>query len=141
MKSKRRIVFDTNALISAAILPGSISNQALTIAVEHFQLIVSEQTWLEFESRIQKPKLFPYFGSVPKREDVVMAVNRAVVHVTVESVVSDCSDPDDNKFLALALDGGAAMIVSGDQDLLALHPWRRVEIMTTGDFVRKYSKI
>lgn len=138
MSAKPRIVFDTNAFISAALLGQSVSAQALAIAVARFQLIVSEATWLEFDSRIQKPKLFAYFGSVPKRDDVVMALNRAVTHVTVESEVADCRDADDNKFLALALDGGAKLIISGDKDLAALHPWRGVEIISAAEFVRRH---
>jgi predicted nucleic acid-binding protein len=44
----RRIVFDTNVLISAAILRGSVSRKALLHAVECFQLVQSDQTWAEF---------------------------------------------------------------------------------------------
>lgn len=40
-----RIVFDTNALVSAAILPESVSRWALLHAVEHFQLVHSRATW------------------------------------------------------------------------------------------------
>ncbi|TAF99631.1 MAG: putative toxin-antitoxin system toxin component, PIN family [Burkholderiales bacterium] len=140
MKSKQRVVFDTNALISAAILPNSISNQALALAATHFELVVSEATWLEFESRIERPKLFRYFDNLPaQREDVVRTVGRVVKHVVVHTVVTDCRDPDDNKFLALAADSGAKWIVTGDSDLLDLDPWRGVMLVTAGAFVRAHS--
>ena len=81
--------------------------------------------------------LFHYLGTVPRRDDVVMGINRALTHINVHSVVTDCvDDPDDNKFLALALDGDASILATGDQHLLKLHPWRHVHIMRTGDFVR-----
>jgi predicted nucleic acid-binding protein len=38
--------------------------------------------------------------------------------------VTDCRDPTDNKYLELALAAQAATIVSSDQDLLVLQPWR-----------------
>lgn len=136
MRSKPRIVFDTNALISAALLPNSVSNQALALAVEHFEPITSKEAWQEFDTRIQRPKLFHYFGTVPKRDDVVMGINQALTHISVQSVVTDCVDPDDNKFLALALDGEASILITGDQQLLRMHPWRQVQIMRTGEFFR-----
>ena len=141
MRSKPRIVFDTNALISAAILPNSVSNQALAIAVEHFAPITSKEAWQEFATRIQRPKLFHYFGTVPRRDDVVMGINRALTHINVQSVVTDCTDdPDDNKFLALALDGEASIQITGDKHLLELHPWRHVHMMRAGEFVRAHAE-
>ena len=137
MKSKRRIVFDTNALISAAILQHSVSNQALTLAAEQFEIVVSEATWTEFETRIERPKLFRYFGHLDaQREEVVKTIGRVVKHVVVQSMITDCRDPDANKFLALALDGAAEFVVTGDWDLLELHPWRGVQVLSAGDFVR-----
>ena len=137
MSRMQRVVFDTNALISAAILQHSVSNQALMRAAVEFEIIVSERTWHAFETRIERPKLFHYFGNlVAQREEVIKTIGRAVKHVPVASVVTDCSDTDDNKFLALALDGNAACIVTGDRALLDLHPWRGVQILRGGDFVR-----
>jgi predicted nucleic acid-binding protein len=41
-----------------------------------------------------------------------------------------CRDPRDNKFLALALIADADAIISSDNDLLTLHPWRGIPILT-----------
>lgn len=136
MASKPRVVFDTNALISALILPKSVSAKALDLALEHCEVIVSRATWEEFAERIEKPSLMRYFGDAENRDHVVSIVNRQVVHISVQSTINDCRDPDDNEFLALALDGNAKVIVSGDKDLLTLHPWRGIAIVATGDFVR-----
>ncbi|PZO48621.1 MAG: putative toxin-antitoxin system toxin component, PIN family [Phormidesmis priestleyi] len=38
----------------------------------------------------------------------------AIVEVT--TVVTDCRDPKDNKFLELAMSDGATSIISGDTD-------------------------
>lgn len=123
MKNNRRIVFDTNALISAAFLQNSVSNQALTLAAVRFEIVVSEATWTELETRIERPKLFRYFGDLEaQREEVVKTIGRVVKHIVVQSVITDCRDPDDNKFLALALDSAIEYIVTGDRDLLELHP-------------------
>ena len=49
--------------------------------------------------------------------------------------VSACRDPKDDKFLELALSGAATHLISGDDDLLALHPFRGVAILSPHDFV------
>ena len=41
-----------------------------------------------------------------------------------------CRDPKDDKFLELAVDGQAQMLVTGDKDLLALSPYRDIQILT-----------
>ena len=51
------------------------------------------------------------------------------------SVVNDCPDPKDNKFLALAIDAKAVCIVTGDSDLLALHLYRSITVCTPAEFL------
>jgi predicted nucleic acid-binding protein len=47
----------------------------------------------------------------------------------------DCRDPKDNKYLELALASGAETIVSSDNDLIVLHPWRGVKILGAADYL------
>ena len=136
MKTKSRVVFDTNALISALIVPSSVPAKALDLAVEHFEIIVSKATWQEFEQKIKKTSLERYFRNTQDRDAAVHAINRVVTHVAVRSAVTDCRDPKDNPFLELALGGKAETIISGDKDLLVLNPWRGVCIQSPGDFYR-----
>lgn len=53
----------------------------------------------------------------------------------VIEVVTNCRDPKDNKFLELAVSGNATWIVSGDKDLLSLHPYRGIPIITLQTFL------
>ena len=50
--------------------------------------------------------------------------------------VADCRDRKDNKYLELALAAGASIIVSSDDDLLVLDPWRGIRILRPADYVR-----
>lgn len=52
--------------------------------------------------------------------------------------VADCRDPDDNKVLELALAAGAEVILSGDADLLALHPWRGIPVLAPAAFLVQF---
>ena len=56
--------------------------------------------------------------------------------VTISERVTECRDPKDNKFLELALDGRADVIVSGDYDLLELNPFRKIPIVRPTAFVQ-----
>lgn len=141
MPSKLRIVFDTNSLISAAILPNSVSRKALTCALKHYKLIVSDDTWQEFASRIEKPSLDHYFPSQESRQDFLLFMSRATEHIVVTSTVSACADPDDDMFLELALDGKASIIVSGDGNLKKLNGWKNIRVLSTGDFYRECAGI
>ena len=51
--------------------------------------------------------------------------------------MTDCRDPTDNKYLELALAAQAATIVSSDQDLLAVHPWRGILIQRPADYLAR----
>lgn len=48
------------------------------------------------------------------------------------------SDPDDDKFLACAVAGGVAAIVSGDRDLLVLDGWRELAILRPRQFLEQF---
>ena len=56
--------------------------------------------------------------------------------VTITARIATCRDPTDDKFLELAVNGHAALIVSGDRDLLALNPFRQIPIVTPAAFVQ-----
>ena len=55
--------------------------------------------------------------------------------VNIREKVRVCRDPKDDMFLELAVSGAADYIVSGDDDLLALHPFRNVQILTPEAFL------
>ncbi len=51
--------------------------------------------------------------------------------------VTDCRDPKDNMFLDIALTCNALYLVSGDKDLIALNPYKGVEIITATEFLER----
>jgi uncharacterized protein len=55
--------------------------------------------------------------------------------VTITGELQVCRDPNDNMFLECALSANAALIVTGDQDLLALDPFREIRIVTAREYV------
>jgi uncharacterized protein len=55
--------------------------------------------------------------------------------IEVAHTVRDCVDLKDNMILELALSGGADIILSGDDHLLRLHPWRSIRILKAVDYL------
>jgi putative PIN family toxin of toxin-antitoxin system len=129
-----RIVVDTNVLISAALLPQSASARALDRALEKFQLIQSEGTLAEIIDVIMRPKFVRYFDE-ERRSRFLFVLAQVSEVIGVQTRVTECSDPKDNKFLELAIDGNAQLIVSGDSHLRDLHPFRGIAIVTPGEFL------
>ena len=128
---KPRIVFDTNALASAAILPDSTSGGALTWAIAHFQLMLSAPVIGELVEVLQRPKLARYFEG-DAMFDFLLTVARVSEIVDPSESIGACRDPKDNKLLELAVAAQARYLVTGDKDLLALHPFRGIEILPAG---------
>ena len=75
------------------------------------------------------------YVSIKDRQEFIRRLLRVATMIPVLAEVADCRDPKDNQFLALAADAEADCIVSGDKDLLVLHPWRGIAIVTPADFL------
>jgi putative PIN family toxin of toxin-antitoxin system len=130
----KALVFDTNALIGAALLPRSTSANALVAALSSLEVFLSETTWTELQQMIARPKFSGYLTS-EARHHFLQRITSVSRFVSVQAVVTDCVDPKDNPFLALALEVQATSTVSGDQHLLKLHPWCGVSIGTPAEFL------
>jgi len=131
------IVIDTNVLISAGLLPQSKTAQVLALAVEHFVIAQNQQTWHELETRIARPKFNRYFGDSGRMAHLVkIAQSMQLFEVTAELAVS--RDPADDKFIGLAIDSGARIVISGDPDLKEVRAVQGVEIVSPAIFFERF---
>ena len=78
---------------------------------------------------------FAKYVTEDERMEFLAVLLREARLVEVAVHVGECRDPRDNKFLELAVSGKAVCIVSGDKDLLVLHPFRGIAIVTPRDFL------
>ena len=129
-----RVVIDTNVWISRLLLADSVAAGAVDKALEEFEVVVSEASVDELARVLSRGK-FDRYVSVQDREEFLRRLLKVTTMVAVLSDISDCRDPKDNRFLALALDSESGCIVTGDADLLALNPWREIEIVSPGSFL------
>jgi putative PIN family toxin of toxin-antitoxin system len=124
-----RIVLDTSVLVSAVLLPKSVPRQAFDLAMTRGGLLVSIETIAELEDVLRRPKFEKYIVE-SQRLEFLAALLHVAEPIEVSEVVNECRNAKDNKFLELALSGNASHIISGDADLLVLHPFRGIEIVT-----------
>jgi putative PIN family toxin of toxin-antitoxin system len=135
MRNTDRLVVDTNVLVSAIILPLSVPRRAVDQALDKGVLLFSEVTMSELTDVLFRQKLDRYV-SREERQDFLQHLGSQAEFVPIIQIVRECRDPKDDKFLEVALNGRADLIVTGDADLLTLHPWRGVEIISPSDYLR-----
>jgi putative PIN family toxin of toxin-antitoxin system len=139
MRVVRRVVVDTSTLVSAALRSGSVPDQALMKALRSCELCASEETLRELAVVMERRKFDRYMDRESRREFVALMRRTmrlfAVQREELEAVDPPCRDSGDNKFLVLALACEADIVVSSDDDLLTLHPWRGVAIVSPTEFI------
>ena len=78
---------------------------------------------------------FDKYVSRENRQHFLTAYQSAVLWVDIAHAITDCRDAKDNKFLEVAVSANASCIISGDDDLLVLHPYGNVQILSPADFL------
>jgi uncharacterized protein len=130
----RSFVLDSNVLISAAISAGGTARAAVDRVGEDGVLLFSPPTWAELVSRLKRDK-FDRWVSPRRRLSFVAALLDFAEWTEISDAEMGCRDPADDKFLETAEIGEAAAIVTGDADLLSLHPWQGIPILTPAEFL------
>lgn len=135
-----RVVFDTSTLVGAILKSDSVPYRALAETLRAFELCISAQILLQLETVLAR-KRFARYTSAEARHNFIQVIREKgkIFEVGAPVVEPPCRDATDNFILALALAAEANVIVSSDHDLLALHPWRAIPILTPAQFIAEFS--
>jgi uncharacterized protein len=131
-----RFIFDTNAIVSAVLLRQSKSRQAFQAAKQTGTLLVSPETIAEMNEVLRRGT-FEKYVSEALRVEFLAALLRDAELVEITKPIEACRDPRDDKFLSLAIRGHADCLISGDKDLLVLHPFRNIPILSPNQFLER----
>jgi putative PIN family toxin of toxin-antitoxin system len=134
MALPERFVIDTNVIISFLLFYQSVPGQAVTKALRTGIVLRSDSTLSELARVLERPKFDRYLT----RYERVVFLQRFIeetVHVNVQHAIVASRDVKDNKFLELAVAGQATCIITGDSDLLELHPFHSISIVTPAQFI------
>ena len=122
-----RAVFDTSVVVSAVLLPHSVPRRAFDRAQDEGKVLISEATVDEL-NEVLAAAVFEKYVKKFRGLEFLSALNRKAEWIRVTEFVLECRDPKDNKFLELAVSGGATHLISGDNDLLVLQPVSRYQL-------------
>lgn len=134
--TRERVVIDTNVFISGLLSGSSTPARVVERVLEQDQLLVSTDTLRELMAKMLSPK-FDRYVSRERREALLDRLAPNVEMVEIVQRIQASRDPKDDKFLEVAINGGAHVLVSGDGDLLTLHPFRGTDILTPAAFMSR----
>lgn len=129
-----RVVLDTNVLVSAALKRNSTPAAAARTVEAHHILLKSTATERQLFEVVARPYFVPLIGHETRAWLRKLMSSAELVAVTER--IAACRDTTDDKFLELAISGRADVIVSGDGDLLALNPFRGIQIASPAAFMQ-----
>ena len=130
----KRFVIDTNVVVSALLTKKSVARDALDKARGLGEILLSLKVIEELVDVLGRPA----FNSYIDEEDRIGFLNLLVKESTLVEItekIKECRDPKDDKFLELAVSGKADFIISGDGDLQALNPFRKIKIISPRAFL------
>ncbi len=132
----RRVVLDTNVVVSALLFRGELSRLHALWKRKTFTIAASREIVAEYLRVLAYPK----FNLTEKeirnliQEELLPYIEPVMAAEKLKAV---CADPDDDKFLACAEAAKADVIVSGDEHLLKMKKYKGCPIMTAKTFLRK----
>ena len=139
MTSKARYVFDTNVIVSALLFEHSTPGRAFYEALGRGEILLSQPVVDELNDVLRREK-FERYVRLDDRERFLNALIREATLIEVTERIQICRDPKDDRFLDMAVAGGASHIITGDDDLLVLNPFRGILIVTPSQFLDSLSE-
>ena len=131
-KPKLRLVVDTNIWISF-LIGKSLKSLAPLLYEQSVTILFSEELLSELISVLKRDKFKKYFSN-EQIEEFLELIEQVSEMITVTAIIDLCRDKKDNFLLALAQDGKADYLITGDKDLLVLHPFNTTKIVNYQSF-------
>ena len=127
-----RAILDTNLWISY-LISKRLSEIDELFERDDLTLLFSEELLDEFIEVAGRPKFRSYFPEEDV-EELLSLFDEFGEIIDVTSVVDLCRDPKDNFLLALAKDGHADFLITGDEDLLVIRNFEKTKILSYSAF-------
>ncbi len=132
-----RIIVDANWYVSATISRNSRRTLRKLFVDSRFQVLISTELLAEYDRVIARPK-FKRHNNALRLARLRRLVLQRVSFYPVLSVVTVCRDPKDDYLLALAQDGKADYLISGDPDVVDLGQHNQTRIITMRVFLSRF---
>ena len=132
-----RAVLDANVFVSAFVRPEGPPGQLIERLLRNaaFEVVLSAEIVQEVLQALAYPKVLKSARTKVEPdlwfEDIVMLAE----FVTDQRIEAVSKDPDDDKYIAAAIEGRASFVVSGDPDLLDIKEHAGVRIVNPRGFL------
>ena len=127
-------MFDASTLVGAAMVRHGTPGRAFDKALAADSLALSRAVRDEIIDVFNRPRLARFLDAASRDEVLALLLSAAHLFEPIE-VVADCRDATDNKYLELMLAARAETLISSDDDLLVLTPWRGRRILRPADYL------
>ncbi len=133
----KRVVLDTNVILSALLFNGKLSKIVELWENGLFIPLISKEIFKELQRTLEYPKFHL------AKNEVFLIINDYILPyfevVDVANPVENvCRDEDDDKFLSCAISGDSNLIVSGDMDLCSLKCYKSIKIINPLEFMSMF---
>lgn len=136
-KKVKKVVLDTNTLVSALLFRGELSKIVNLWKNGSIVPFFSKETFGEFKTVLGYPKF-----TLTEQEIKVIIEEEVIPYFEAIEVMGKvrglCRDADDDKFIACALSASADFIVSGDRDLLDIGKYKSVRIISALELLKMF---
>lgn len=133
--AKYKVVVDTNIFVSAFLGSKNAKLIVRDIFTGQYALIMSQEQLKEIEKVLQRPKFKKYIHP-HELQEFISLLGLKVFTPSYYGKINDCRDAKDNMILEAAVYGNANFIISGDEDLLVLNPYRWIYILNPVSFIK-----
>lgn len=131
-----KVIIDTNVFISGIFFTGPSYQILQTWRKNIIKIVLSPEILEEYQrvseeliERFPNVDLVPIFNMILSRSKMV-SVKKLSRQI--------CDDPDDDKFIACAIDTNTKLIISGDKHLLKVSGFQGISVVKPKMFVDKY---
>ncbi len=131
-----KIILDTNVYFSAFVFDKNVL-KLLDLCHLNYKMYISEEILTEIESKLFGDKIkriHPEYNQQTTLE-FFKKIKEINTLINPTQKVTICRDPDDNKFLELALEISADYLITGDEDLLELKQFESTKILKPSQFM------
>ena len=130
---KDKVVIDTNLWVSF-LLSKNFKKLDSLIFGKQIKLLFSHELIEEIVEVTQRKKFRKYFP-LDEVETLLEKIRNQAIFITPTTVITLCRDEHDNFLLALAVDGLATHLITGDKDLLILEKIGDTKILTITEYL------
>jgi uncharacterized protein len=138
-----RAVVDTNIVIRALLKRrGTVGPILERLEAGHYTLLYSPGLLTEVLNVLRRDRFRTKYGV--REEDLEALLTLIVLRgqeVLPSTRIVECRDPKDDQILEIAVDGRADIIVTGDEDLLVLTPFRDIPIVGPAEFLARLGRL